>query len=73
MDTIQVVKELRQLAWTMGPGDERIIHVAEPAEWLVDRRHQSRFLKMLHEEVGDDGGYWRTHGHTVGLLVELSV
>jgi hypothetical protein len=56
MDTIQMVKELRQLAWTMGPGDERVIHVAEPAERLVDLSLHSCFLKVLHEEVGDDRG-----------------
>jgi hypothetical protein len=47
MDTVQVVKELQQLAWTMGPDDERVIHVAEPAERLVDRPIQSRFFKVL--------------------------
>jgi hypothetical protein len=47
MDTIQAVKELRQLAWTMGPDDERVIHVVEPAERLVGRPFQSRFLKAL--------------------------
>jgi hypothetical protein len=54
MDTVQVVKELRQLAWTMGPDDERVIHVAKPAEQLVGRPLQSRFLNVLHEELGDD-------------------
>jgi hypothetical protein len=53
MDAVQVVKELRQLAWTMGPDDERVIHVAKAAERLVDRPIQSRFFKVLHEEVGD--------------------
>jgi hypothetical protein len=56
MDTVQVFKELRQLAWTMGPDDERVIHVAKPAELHVDRRLQSRFLKVFYEEVGYDRG-----------------
>jgi hypothetical protein len=54
MDTVQVVKELRQLVWTMGTDDERVIHVTESAERLVDRPIQSAFFKVLHEEVGDD-------------------
>jgi hypothetical protein len=54
MDTVQVVKELLQLAWTMRPDDERVTHVAKSAEGLVGRPFQSRFLKVLHEDVSDD-------------------
>jgi hypothetical protein len=54
MDTIQVVKELRQITWTMGPDDERVINVANTSERLVGRPLQSRFLKVLHEEIGDN-------------------
>jgi hypothetical protein len=36
MDTVQVVKEVVQLAWTMWPDDECIIHVAKAAEGLSD-------------------------------------
>jgi hypothetical protein len=28
MVTVQVVKEVRRLAWTVGPDDERVVHVA---------------------------------------------
>jgi hypothetical protein len=56
MDTVQAIKELRQIAWTMGQDDERVIHVAKPAERLLGRPLQSCFLKVLHEEVGDVRG-----------------
>jgi hypothetical protein len=54
MDTLQVIKELRQLACTMGPDDKCVIHVTKPAERLVDRSLQTRFFRVLHEEVGND-------------------
>jgi hypothetical protein len=57
----------------MGPDDERVISKVTPAEWLVGRSLHRHFLKVLHEEDSDERGWWRTHGHTVGLLVELSV
>jgi hypothetical protein len=41
MVTAQVVKEVDQLAWAMWPDDERVIHVAKPAEGLVRRRFGS--------------------------------
>jgi hypothetical protein len=58
MDTVHVVKEFRQLAWAMGPDDERVIHVAKLAERLVGRPLQNCFLQVLQEEVamtGDSG------------------
>jgi hypothetical protein len=51
MDTIQVVKELQELAGTIGPDDEGVIHVVKPAEWLVGCPFQSHFFKVLHEKV----------------------
>jgi hypothetical protein len=54
MDTVQVVKKLRQLAWTMGPDDKHVIHAVKLAEWLVDRPLQSHFFKELHKEVSND-------------------
>jgi hypothetical protein len=54
VDTVQVVKELRQLDCTAGPGDELVIHVAKPAEGLVVCPLQSLFFKVFREEVGVD-------------------
>jgi hypothetical protein len=57
MNAVQVVTELRQLAWTVRPDNERVVHVAEPADGLVVRPFQSRFFKVLHEEAGDHRRY----------------
>jgi hypothetical protein len=54
MDTVQVVKELQQLAWTMRPDDKCIIHVVKSSKGLVVRPLQSHFFKVPHEEVGTD-------------------
>jgi hypothetical protein len=54
MDTIQVVKEVSQQAWTMWPDDECVIHVAKPAEGLMGHPLQCHFFKVFHEEVGSD-------------------
>jgi hypothetical protein len=37
MDPVQAVKEFSQLAGSMWPDDERVVHVAKPAEGLVGR------------------------------------
>jgi hypothetical protein len=55
MDTVQVVKELQQLAWTMGPDDEHVIHLVKQAQELVVRPLQRHFFKVLCEEVDFDG------------------
>jgi hypothetical protein len=73
MDTVQVVKELQHLASTTGQDDGRVVHVSDPAEGLVLCPLQTPFFKVLHEEVGGDGGHRRTRGHAIGLLVELPV
>jgi hypothetical protein len=72
MDPVLEVKEFSQLAGSMWPDDERVVHVAKPAEGLVGRSLWSHFFKVLHEIVCNDWGKRRTHRHTVGLLVELA-
>jgi hypothetical protein len=57
----------------VGPDDECVIHTAKPAEGLLGWPLQSYFFKVLFQEVGGDSGYWPTHGHTVSLLIELSI
>jgi hypothetical protein len=57
-DTVQVAKELQHLACTMGPDDGSVVHTAEPAEGLVFRPLQTRFFKVLHEEVGLKANPW---------------
>jgi hypothetical protein len=54
MDTVQVAKELRQLAWTVGPDDGRVVHLAEPLK--------SRSMKNL-PMTGDDGEPTRGFTH----------
>jgi hypothetical protein len=66
-----VIEEVSQLArW---PDDERVAYVEEKAERLVGRGFQSRFFRVLNVIVSNDWGEWRTHRHTVGLLVEMVV
>jgi hypothetical protein len=57
MDTVQVVKELRQLAWTMGQNDEHVIHIAKPAEGLVTpfRAVSSKCSMKKLAMTGDSG------------------
>jgi hypothetical protein len=73
MKSVKVIKEFSQLARSMRPDDECVIHVVKPAEGLICRRLQSHFFKVLHEIVCNDWGERRTHRHTVGLLVELAI
>jgi hypothetical protein len=47
MDTVQMVKELRQLAWTVRPDDKRVIHIAEPAGGLVVCSPLEPFLQSV--------------------------
>jgi hypothetical protein len=49
MDTLQVAKEQEHLAWIVGPDDESVVHVSRPAEVLVVRNLQTRFLKDIRE------------------------
>jgi hypothetical protein len=65
MKSVQVIKEFRQLVWSMQPDDECVIHVAKPAEGLIGRRLQSHFFKVFHEIVCNDRGERRTHRQTV--------
>jgi hypothetical protein len=51
MKSVQVIKKFRQLARSMWPDDECVIHVAKPAEGLTGRRLQSHFFKIFHEIV----------------------
>jgi hypothetical protein len=53
-DTVQVVKKLRQLAWTMRLDDERVIRISKPALGLVVPSLPSRLFRVFHEELGDD-------------------
>jgi hypothetical protein len=39
----------------MGPEDEHVIHIAKLADGLVVCHLQSRFFRVPHEEVGNDG------------------
>jgi hypothetical protein len=59
MKFVKVVKEFSELAGSMRPDDECVIHVAKPAEGLMDHRLQSHFFKVLHEIVCND---WRWAG-----------
>jgi hypothetical protein len=56
MKSVKVIKEFSQLAGSMRPGDECVIHLAKPAEGLMGRRLQSHFFKVLHEIVCKDWG-----------------
>jgi hypothetical protein len=51
MKSVQVIKEFCQLAGSMRPDDECVIHVAKPAERLIGRRLQSHFFKVFHEKT----------------------
>jgi hypothetical protein len=73
MKSVKVIKEFSQLAGSMRPDDECVIHVVKPAEGLICRRLQSHFFKVLRDIVCNDWGEWRIHRHTVGLLVELAI
>jgi hypothetical protein len=57
MKSIQVIKEFCQLAGSMWPDDEYVIHVAKSAEGLIGRRLQSHFFKIFHELVCNDNHF----------------
>jgi hypothetical protein len=58
VDTVQVVIEVLQPVGTMGPDDETVIHIMEPAEGLMGCAAECHFLRVLHEEVGDNKKQW---------------
>jgi hypothetical protein len=47
MNTVHMVEEVSQLAWSVWPHDERVVHVAEPAEGLMGHCLQSHFFITL--------------------------
>jgi hypothetical protein len=51
MDTIQVANEVNQLAWTMWPDDNHVIHAAKPADRHVGCTHPSHLFKALHDKL----------------------
>jgi hypothetical protein len=61
MDTVHVVKEVCQLAWSLWPDDKCVIHVAESAEGLVGYRFQGHFFKT----VSNDLEKWWIHCQSV--------
>jgi hypothetical protein len=66
LNVLVVVRELRQLAWTMVPDEERVIHVAKPAERLVVHPLPSLFFKVLSGEV------WRGQGKIIQVTSKLT-
>ena len=53
---------------------KRIVHISEPhrgGTWC--RRRQRYLLEILPVEIAHYGGYWGSHGGSVGLLVERVV
>jgi hypothetical protein len=51
VDTVQVIKEVCQPVRAMWPDDESVIHIIEPAEWLMGSQVEYHLLDVLHEEV----------------------
>jgi hypothetical protein len=73
MDTVQVVKEVIQLVWSMHSDGEFVIHVMKQAEGLVGHPLQSHLFKVLHEEVDNSRRQWQNYTRVVTLLTEISI
>jgi hypothetical protein len=58
VDTVQVVIEVLQPTGTMGPDDETVIHIMEPAEVLMGCPVECHFLRVLCEEVHNNKKQW---------------
>jgi hypothetical protein len=58
VDTIQVVKEVLQPVGTMGPDDESVVHIMEPAEGLMGCPVECHLIRVLHEEADDNRRQW---------------
>jgi hypothetical protein len=56
----------------MWPDDRSVIHVIEAAQGLTGSPLECQFLKVLHEEVGDNWTQWGTYSQEVSLFVELA-
>ena len=55
----------------MGPDDESVIYISEPAYGFVC--HLFFLLKIFHEEISDYGRKWRAHCYPVSSFIELSL
>ncbi len=64
---------LTQLLLIVIPHRKDIVDISEPHFGSYDCCRQGLVFKLLHEQVGNYGGQWRTHRSTFYLLVVFVV